>query len=116
MEVRKLGVKTKLQLPASTTATATQDLSHICNLYHHSAWQHWILNPLSEPRDQTCILMGTSRVCNPLSHNRNSQGESYFLLGISVLFKLLFIMNMYNIIKYLGGRGTFSCLHAEEPV
>ena len=29
-------------------------------------------NPLSEPRDKTCIFMDTSQVHNPLSHNRNS--------------------------------------------
>ena len=56
MEVPRLGVKLELQLPAYTTATATWDLSHICNL-DHSSWQCWILNPLSEARDQTCILM-----------------------------------------------------------
>ena len=31
-------------------------------------WQQWILNPLSEARDWTCILLDTSWVCNPLSH------------------------------------------------
>jgi len=35
---------------------------HICNL-HHSSWQHWVLNPLSEARDRTCILMDTMQVC-----------------------------------------------------
>ena len=29
---------------------------------HHNSWQHWILNPLGEARDQTRILMDTSRV------------------------------------------------------
>ena len=29
---------------------------------HHSSWQHQILNSLSEARDQTCILMDTSRI------------------------------------------------------
>ena len=38
--------------PAYTTATAMSDLSHICDLQHSSP-QHWILNPLSEARDQT---------------------------------------------------------------
>ena len=33
-----------------TTATATLDLSHICNL-HQSLQKHWILNPLSEARN-----------------------------------------------------------------
>ena len=31
------------------------------------------LNPLSEAKDQTLILMGTSWVCNLLSHNGNFQ-------------------------------------------
>uniref|UniRef100_A0A8D0ZDY0 C2 DOCK-type domain-containing protein n=1 Tax=Sus scrofa TaxID=9823 RepID=A0A8D0ZDY0_PIG len=32
----------------------------ICNL-HHSSRQHWILNPLSEARDRTCILMDITK-------------------------------------------------------
>ena len=48
-----------------------QDPSHIYDL-HHSSRQHWILNTLSEARDQTRILMDTSQVLNPLSHNGNS--------------------------------------------
>ena len=66
MEVPRLGVKSELQLQAYTTATATPDPSCICNL-HHSSGQHRILNPLSEVRDGTCILMDTSWVHNPLS-------------------------------------------------
>ena len=42
-----LGVKSELQLPAYTTATAMSDPSHICDP-HHSSWQHQILNPLSK--------------------------------------------------------------------
>ena len=45
MEVLRLGVESKLQLPAYTTATATPDLL-----------------TLSEARDQTGILMYTSQV------------------------------------------------------
>ena len=44
-----------------TTATATWDPSHLCNLYHRSR-QHWILNPLSKARNQTCVLMDTSQI------------------------------------------------------
>ena len=57
MEVSRLGVESELQLPPYTTATATAtpDLSRICNP-HHSSWPHWILSPLSEARDQTCVL------------------------------------------------------------
>ena len=61
MEVPRLGVQLELQLPATATATETQDPSCICNL-HHSSWQCQILNPLSEARDQTHNLMGTSRI------------------------------------------------------
>ena len=56
MEVPRLGVESELQLLAYPTATATPDLSYICDL-HHSSWQRWILNPLSETRDQTRNLM-----------------------------------------------------------
>ena len=60
MEVPRLGVK--LELPLPPTATATPDLSPICDL-HHSSWQCWILNPLREARDWTCILKDASWVC-----------------------------------------------------
>ena len=45
-EVPRLGVKSELQLPAYTTATAMPDPSHVCDL-HHSSQQHGIPNPLS---------------------------------------------------------------------
>ena len=45
--------------------------SHISSL-HRSLQQRWILNPMNEARDGTHILMDTSQVLNPLSHNRNS--------------------------------------------
>ena len=51
MEVLKLGVESELYLLAYATATATPDPSLICDL-----------NPLSGVRDQTRILMDTSRV------------------------------------------------------
>ena len=69
MEVHELEVELELQLPAYTTATVTRDPNCICNL---CLQQCQILNPLREARDQTCILMDTSRVLNQLSHNRNS--------------------------------------------
>ena len=51
----QLGVELELQPRAYTTATAMPDLSCVCDL-HHRSWQHWILNPLSEARDRTCVL------------------------------------------------------------
>ena len=42
-------------LQAYTTATATWDLSHICNL--HNSGRHLIFNPLSKARDRNCVLM-----------------------------------------------------------
>ena len=52
MEVPRLGVESALQPPAYATARATWDPSRIRDL-HHSSWQRWILNPLSQARDQT---------------------------------------------------------------
>ena len=62
MEVPRLGVQLKLLPPAYTTATATRDLRHICDLHHISS-QCRILNPLSKARDLTCNLMVPSRIC-----------------------------------------------------
>ena len=61
MDILRLGVESELQLPAYTTATATQDLSRICKL-HHSSLQCRILNPLMEARDRTHNLMVPSRI------------------------------------------------------
>ena len=58
MEVSRLGLDSELQLPVYAIATAIPDLSHV-DLYH-SSWQFQILNPLSEARDQTSILMDIS--------------------------------------------------------
>ena len=59
----RIGVKSELQLPAyaTTTATATWDPSHVCNL-HHRSQQCWLLNPLMEARERTRVLMDTSWV------------------------------------------------------
>ena len=47
---------------AYARAIATPDLSHVCDL-HHSTHQRQIPDPLNEARDQTHILMDTSRIC-----------------------------------------------------
>ena len=73
MKVPRLGVELELRLWDYTTATATQDLSRIFDLYH-SLWQHQVLNPLSkearEARDHTHILVDTNWV-----HNAEPQWE-----------------------------------------
>ena len=58
MKVPRQKVKSQLQLPAYTTATATLDPSRVCNV-HHCSWQRWIRNPLSEARSRSCILTET---------------------------------------------------------
>ena len=50
----------RIMAPAADhTATATWDLSLICDL-HYSSQEHQILNSLSKARDRTCVLMDTS--------------------------------------------------------
>ena len=61
MEYGSSQVKSELQLPAYTTATAMLDPSSICNLYH-SLPHCQILNPLNEARDWTYVLTDTSQV------------------------------------------------------
>ena len=82
-------------MPATATATATStvvwDPSHACNL-HYSSRQCSILNPLSEARDQTSVLIDTSQVLDPLSHDGNS--SNHFLeekSGIKVSAGLIFL-------------------------
>jgi len=92
MEVPRLRVKSELQLPTYTTATATWDLSCFCNL-SHSSQQRRILNPLRKAQDQTHILMdATSLAHNPLSHNSNS-------MECSVFFNLVCIYYIFKKIK-----------------
>ena len=54
----RLRVVSELYLLAYAIATVTPDPSHVYDL-HSSSWQHWILNPVREDRDQTCVLMDT---------------------------------------------------------
>ena len=78
VEVPRLGGESELQLPAyaTATATATWDLSHICDLCLRS-WKHQIINPLSVARDWTLILIDTSRTL--LSHIGNSLPRPLFI-------------------------------------
>ena len=55
-EVPRLGIRSELQPPAYSIATAIPDPSRVCDL-HHSSRQLHIHNPLSKARDRTCNLI-----------------------------------------------------------
>ena len=71
MEVPRLGGELELQLPADTTAIATQDPRGICDL-HHSSPQRLIFNPLSQARDWTHNLLVPSWIRFCCATNGNS--------------------------------------------
>ena len=72
MKVPGPGVKLELQLPASTTAAAMLDPSHICSS-HRSLWQRQILNPLrARPGIEPAASWKLCRVLSPLSHSGSS--------------------------------------------
>ena len=111
MEVPSLGVKLELQPLAYTTITATWALSHICNL-HHSTQQHWILNPLSEARDQTCVFMDTSQIhfcCTKMG----TPGFSEFSCGLYTT--PLLVWGCYQASSCLGPT-SFPCLTLAHPL
>ena len=58
MEISRLGAEWGLHLPAYPTDPARPDPSQTCDLSCRF-WQCWILNPLSEARDGTRLLMDT---------------------------------------------------------
>ena len=62
-----------------------------------SLWQCQIFNPLSEARDQTHILMDTSQVLNPLSHNGNSSLRS-FIYFFYFLFIYFFVFCLFVVV------------------
>ena len=116
MEVPRLGVKSELQLPAHVTATATQDLSCVCNL-HHSSQQCWILNPGIEPASSWMLVGFVNRWATTgtpenqffsifhshcISVHRTRKMPEYLLLGLK-LFLLLFLAR-YNILVLLKGK------------
>ena len=81
MELPRLGVKSELQLPAYATATATRELSHVCDL-HHSSPQCQILTPL-RPRIQPAtswFLVGFVST----APRRNSLQRAYVMLLVQM--------------------------------
>uniref|UniRef100_A0A4X1T6U6 4-aminobutyrate--2-oxoglutarate transaminase n=1 Tax=Sus scrofa TaxID=9823 RepID=A0A4X1T6U6_PIG len=100
MEVPRPGVQSELQLLACTTASATQNPSCICNL-HHSSRPCGILNPQSEARGRTHILVDAPRVLNPLSHNRTSSTVSFFINSTFINRPALGILPPENFVEKL---------------
>ena len=77
MEVPRLGVELELQLRVYATATAMQDPSRVCDL-HLGSQQCWILSPLSDARNRTCILMDTRWVVISPEPHGNSHSVFFF--------------------------------------
>ena len=74
----------------AVVATATWNLN-IWNLCH-SLEQCRILNPPSQAKDQTHVLMDTGSVCWPLSHNRNALPLILFVYLVGWVFLFLFFV------------------------
>ena len=116
MESLRLGVELELQLMTYATAPAAWDLSCSCDLLH-SSWQHWILNPWSEARDRTHVLMDASQVhyhwamtgtsmvlfihlfslsnlqiCHPIFNACSSESEEKILASLKWLVNIVIIM------------------------
>ena len=81
MEVPRSGVKSEPQPLAYTTATATPDLSRICDL-HHSSRERQIPNPPSKARDQTRNLIIPKSDLFLLRHNGNSQLFIFSIMSV----------------------------------
>ena len=80
MEVLRVGAEMEPWPLSYTTATATQDPSCIFDL-HHSSQQRWILNPLSEVRDGTCVLVDASQI-HVRRATTGTPGASFFRLQV----------------------------------
>ena len=109
MEVPRLGVELELLLSAYATAAAMQDQSHICNLCH-SSQQHWVTDPLSEARDQTCILMDSSQICFCCA-NMGTSPVCFVLLKISLKsWKLIVNCVMNKRAEWLHKTSKVTCI------
>ena len=89
MEVPRVGVESELQLPAYTTATATRDPSHVCDL-HHSSRQRQILNLLSKARDPIRNLMVPSQIRFHCSTEGTPKAK-LFLLRFLFIYLFIFL-------------------------
>ena len=72
IEVTRLVVESNLQLPASATATAMQDLSCVLSL-HYNAWQLPIPDPTERGQGSNLHPHGYQSESLPLCHHASSQ-------------------------------------------
>ena len=103
MAVPRLGVESELQLPACTTATAMLDPSRVSSL-HHSSRQCRSLNPLSEARDQTCVLMDASQVrfrCATTGAARFHAFLAVLSVSCTVLFRLVLVLCQLFVVLFV---------------
>ena len=77
--------------------------SNICDL-HHSSWQCWILDPLSEARDQTRNLIVPSRIC---FHCTMTGNPLFLMLCFTVYLILTTFINLFSLLLLL----FFGCIH-----
>ena len=117
LEVPRLEVESELQLSACTTVIAMQDPSCVCNL-HHSSQKHQILNPQSESRDWTYILMNTSWVCYcwATTGTPSSLFFSFFYLKKKYFLKLKYtwFTVLCQFLLYSKGIQSYICVYVYD--
>ena len=120
-DIRSSQAKGRIRAAAGvyTTAMATLDLSHICNLCC-SLWQCWILNSQSQAGDRSHILMETSQVLNLLSHNGNSEcgfsiGETFTLSLVLMFFPREISHFLLGLVCLYSGGFVWFRLWTQDP-
>ena len=105
MEVPRLGVKSELQLPAFTTATATPDSSYTCDLYHSSQLEWVIVTPYGI---EEVLLFPKVLSCRYQKKTALLFLFFFFLwVGIAVSSKRIYLMDKANKQWTLKGRGQW---------
>ena len=92
MEIPGLGVESEPQQWAYTTGMAMSDPHSICDL-RHSLRQCQILNPLSEARNRTCVLVETI-LCHYPTEPQQALKKLNLLINESVVLSFCFITQM----------------------
>ena len=100
MEVPRLGVKSELRLPAYTTATAMQALSHVCDL-HQSSQQRWILNPLSKATS-SWILVRFISAAPQGELPRSTLSWWMYTIIYSITLCLIYILDVFQFFRIIN--------------